>query len=211
MQATSCLRRWLVLGVASALLSACSGASPALMGPADRSVDGPLLVSAGSSGAMTLRRLPGSGNSRAVFGGLLLCTTGGPVTIEQIRFSPASVAPYVEPVVRMVPATESRKRPQSSSWQPVTAWRGNLYGARLRQLISGDLVRDIEGLSIGAACAKPSTTSARVELLTSVSSGPEGLRVDGLQIDYRSEGDEFTVEVPWEYVFCGDSGTYEGC
>lgn len=209
MQATSRPGRWLAVGAACALISACSSAAPA-GGHADRSVDGPLLVSDGSAGEMTLGKLPGSANRRAVFGGLLLCTTGAPATIEQIRFRPASVAPYVESVVRMVPAAEHRK-PPSGNWAPVSAWRGDLFGARLGRLIPGDLIREVEGFAVDVPCAKPSTSSARVELLTSVFSSPEGLFVESLQIDYRSGGDEFTVEVPWSYALCGDVGTYSGC
>lgn len=205
------LKRLLTVAVAIAITSGCAG-SPVPRDDRDpEQTTGPLVVSGASAGKMTLHRHAGFANRRAVFGGLLLCTTGAPVTIDRVRYRPVDVGESVEPVLRLVPEAGSRVDPGSGRWAPVSAWRGNLFGARLGRLVPGGLTRDLKRTPIAVPCGPPSVRSARVELLTSVAGGAEGVAVRDLAVDYRAGDQEFTVEVPWSYILCGEAGTHKAC
>lgn len=200
----------LVAACTLALVAGCNQSTGSKV-PADRSENGPLSVSEGSGGEMTLGRRPQSQNRSAVFGGLDLCTRGGLATIEAVHFDTHGVAAEVQPVLRFVPQLHERRRPTSAAWAPLSARRGNVEAPRMRQRIPGNLIKELPGATIGLACQQPSTAAPRIELLISVNAGDAGVLVDGLAVDYTSDGDAYTVKVPWTFTLCGDEGRYPNC
>lgn len=194
------------LGIATA----CSGPTDGSDTHAKRATDGPLVVSEGSSGAMTLRTYRSSPR-RAVFGGLLLCTNGRTVDIEEVRFTSDQRSASLTAVLREVPDAQFRSVPDSIHWAPVSAWRGDLFSPRVQALVPGLLVTDIRGYTVNRDCDPPSPSAARLELLTMVAAGAAGVSVTEIVIDYAVDGHEYSAHVPWSYTLCGEASERSGC
>lgn len=204
-------RRWACLLVACLALTGC--ASEGVGGEPARSVDGPLSVAAGGGGTMLLHPVPGRPNRRAVFGGLELCTVGAPVTIEKVRYRTGGGQGAWRPVLRSVPGVADRARPGSPNWAPLSAWRGDIFGPHASRRVPGDLSARVSGAHVAEPCTPgPDPTGARLELLTSVvAARGRGASVRDLAVDYRADGEAFTVTVPWAMTLCGDRGTHPDC
>lgn len=210
--------RWSLASRAAALpLAVCLGLAGCASYPPDgvpgRAEDGPLQVSGGSGGAMILAAMAGGGNRRAVFGGLDLCTTGGPVTLEDVRYRTAGGAATWRPVLRRVPRYADRTdRPDSVFWAPLSAWRGDIDGPHAARRVPGVLDHDVPGTVVEDLCGPPDPADAATELLTSVVAATDrGARVRDLVVHYRADGNAYLVAVPWEMTLCGDRGDYPDC
>lgn len=133
------------------------------------------------------------------------------MTIQRIRFVPEVTTESATPVLRLVPAIEDRLHSESIYWAPIGAWRGDLFSARVRERVPGKLITNVEGYTIDQRCADPDPESPWLELLTMVSTGPEGGSIEHQEIDYLSDGREFTAFVGWTFTLCGDHGNYPHC
>lgn len=178
------------------------------------SQDGPLSVAGGGGGRMALLPITGQSNRRAVFGGLDLCSSGAPVTIDQVRYRLAGGVGRARPSLRYVPhGPERAPRPGHINWAPLNSWRGSVHGPRAAHRIPGELSDRVVGAVVDEPCrTRARTSDLRLELLTSLTgAGDRGAFVRDLAVDYRADGEAFTVTVPWAMTLCGDEGKHPDC
>lgn len=168
--------------------------------------NGPLVVAGGSGGGLALGLMGADAAPRAIFGGLLMCTTGGPVNLRAVDYNgAATTGPEVSvmPLVRAVPLASRREDPGNPYWAPLSATRGDLTRPSVQRRVPGTLTDQVDGYVVDLPCGEPNPGAARVELLTVMTAGRVGAQVDDLTLEYSSAGQTFRLDIPWTYTLCG--------
>ena len=178
----------------------------------DPPTGGPLVVGGGYGGHVVLPAAQ-HGGGKAVFGGLLLCTSNGePATIRAVTFDSEVSSASVRGVLRKIPPTAERNDdPESISWNPIIALRGDLDGRRVRRQMQGDVLDEVEGQVVDDECGPRRPGEALTELLVAVEAGRPGASVRAETVEYEAGGREYSVRVRWWFVICGDEVADDSC
>lgn len=154
-----------------------------------------------SNGGNSLDQPPAATRWDATFGSLLLCTDQ-PVTLSGVEPRYRTGRPEAITFhVRTVPAGPARTGPPID-WAPVAARAAPLDTLLRRQVKAAD-VTDVPGTTVDQACDASGADAPYTEILTSMTVGPGGAWIDGLNVTYQADGDEYVLPVNWNYVACG--------
>ncbi len=206
-------RRHRSLRVLAAVLLA--GAASAC-GSTDSSTDGrgpggPLSVLVGEGGQSV--DMP-AGGGWATFGGFVLCARqpGEAITVERVHFDADPEPLEVRAVFRVAPPKAERSSPGSIGWSVIATQLGRPRlldtGLRLR----GSLTDTLRG-PVTTPCQEihaEGSDAAYTELLTVMKVDSRGAAIRNTRIDYRADGTEYALDIPWENVACGSAIPADG-
>jgi hypothetical protein len=196
-------RSALTLLVLIALLGAASCSSGSYGSPSDGALR--LHMGAGGSGLEhTGRAYPWSGT----FGGVLLCTTGDPVTIKSVTYPGKPDQIDASSVVRRVTEWRGGLGADALAAAPISARRGAYDRLESRPHRVSGTFSTVTGYVVTTPCAayrgpKKYTRGFEEVVTTLTAADSRGGAVDAITIAYEDAQGGHQLSTEWAYALCG--------
>lgn len=166
-----------------------------------RSLDGPLIADVVAGGQSL--RAPSTKTWWASFGAFGVCTEGPEVTIEGVRLVGGEEPLAIRQFVRRGETGYQGVLGAAPNWeQPYATFDDPSDDAGEYQ--------EIPGAVISETCADVGNDRAPA-VVPVIKTGVDGLRATRLLIDYSADGDEYSLEMPWEVILCGTEQPKDMC
>lgn len=188
-----------------ALIGTVSCSSGSYGSPSDGALR--LHMGAGGSGlAHPGRGYPWSGT----FGGVLLCTTGDPVTLESVTYPGKADQIDASSVVRRVTEWRGGSDADALAAAPIGARRGAYDQLESRPRRVSGAFSAVTGYVVTTPCAAyrgpTKYTRGFEEVVTTLTAADSrGGAVDGITIAYEDAQGEHQLSTEWAYALCGTS------